>query len=165
MEKEYINLCKFSLYCGLRIEEVLSIKKKNIKDNLIYIDLNDTSTKKHQRVIPIHTNLISILDYQTQSNKGEYIFFNGNNGSEATNVGKRINRRLKKIVPDSVKSFHSFRKNFSQEIELNTDSEEKIKKYLMGHNLGKNVTHNIYNRGKVNLEKLFSCINQISFNY
>ena len=35
----------------------------------------------------------------------------------------------------------------------------------MGHSSGKSVTHNIYNRGKINIEKLVDCIDQISFEY
>ena len=67
---------------------------------------------------------------------------------EVKNVGKRINRRLKSIVPIKEKTFHSFRKNFSQNIELNSKSEDKIKKYLMGHSQSKDITHAVYNRGE-----------------
>ena len=165
MGKEYLNMCRVALYSGLRIEEVLSIKKKNIKDNSIHIDLEDSSSKKHQRIIPIHRNLVPIIEYQKKSNKGNYIFFNGNLENEVKNVGKRINRRLKNIVPIEEKTFHSFRKNFSQNIELNSDSEDKIKKYLMGHSQNKDITHAVYNRGKINIDKLVSCINDIDFEY
>jgi len=161
----YLNMCKVALYCGLRIEEVLSIKQKDVKDNLIYIDLEDTSSKKHQRIIPIHKNLTPIIEKQIKQNNAEYLFFNGNVGNEVGNVGKRLNRRLKTIVPIKEKTFHSFRKNFSQELELNTNSEEKIKQYLMGHTLSKNITHSIYNRGKVNVDKLKECITQVTFDF
>lgn len=165
MDLDYINMCKVSLYCGLRIEEVMSIKKVDIKDNLIYIDLEDTGTKKHQRIVPIHKNLKAAIDRQKKTNRGEYLFFNGNVDNEVTNVGKRVNRRLKTIIPIKEKTFHSFRKNFSQELELNTTTEDKVKKYLMGHSQSKDITHTIYNRGKVNIDKLRGCIDQITFNY
>jgi len=165
MDKEYLNMCKVALYSGLRIEEVLSIKKENIKDNSIHIDLEDSSSKKHQRIIPIHRNLVPSIEYQKKSNKGNYIFFSGNLENEVKNVGKRINRRLKNIIPIKEKTFHSFRKNFSQNIELNSNSEDKIKKYLMGHSQNKDITHAIYNRGKINIDKLVSCINDIDFEY
>ncbi|MEA2018838.1 MAG: tyrosine-type recombinase/integrase, partial [Campylobacterota bacterium] len=161
----YINMCKISLYCGLRIEEVLSIKKIDIKENVLNVEIADTSSKKHKRQIPIHKNIISVIEYQIKHNKGEYIFFSGNVGNEVNNVGKRVNRRIRVIVPNTSKSFHSFRKNFSQEIELNTNSEEIIKKYLMGHSMNKNITHTVYNRGKMNIDKLKDCINQISFQF
>ena len=165
MEKEYIHMAKVALYCGLRIEEVLSLKKEDIKDDMIFIDLEDTGTKKHQRIIPIHKNLKDTIQFQSKHNKGKYLFFLGNVGDQVKNVGKRMNRRLKKIVNVKEKSFHSFRKNFSQELELNTTAEEKTKKYLMGHSQAKDITHMIYNRGKVNTQKLIECIDQITFNY
>lgn len=164
-EQDYINMCKVALYAGLRIEEVLSLKKIDVKDNMIYIDIEDTGTKKHQRIVPIHSNLKSSIEHQIKHNSGEYLFFFGNVGNEVKNVGKRINRKLKKVIEAKEKSFHSFRKNFSQEIELNTNAEERTKKYLMGHSQSKDITHMIYNRGKVNTNKLIDCINQITFNY
>ncbi len=165
MDKVYLNMCRVALYSGLRIEEVLSIKKENIKDNSIHIDLEDSSSKKHQRIIPIHRNLMPTIEYQKKSNKGDFIFFDGNLENEVKNVGKRINRRLKNIIPIKEKTFHSFRKNFSQNIEFNSESEDKIKKYLMGHSQNKDITHAIYNRGKINIDKLVSCVNDIDFEY
>jgi len=165
MEKEYLHMAKVALYCGLRIEEVLSLKKEDIKDGMIFVDMEDTGTKKHQRIIPIHKNLKEVIEFQSKHNKGDYLFFFGNVGDEVKNVGKRVNRRLKKVVNTKEKSFHSFRKNFSQEIELNTKAEEKTKKYLMGHSQSKDITHMIYNRGKVNTQKLIECVDQITFNY
>ena len=164
MEKPYLNMCRIALYCGLRIEEVLSIKKENIKDNLIYIDLEDTSTKNHQRIIPIHKNIINTVNNQIKTNKGIFLFFNGNGGNEVKNVGKRLNRRIQDIVSSKIKTYHSFRKNFSQVIELETNAEEKTKTYLMGHS-NNSVTHTIYNRGKFNVKKLVDCIEQINYEY
>lgn len=165
LDVDFLNMCKLSLYTGLRIEEVLSLKKQDINDDLIYVDLKDTSTKKHQRVIPIHKNLLDTINQQKKHNKGSYLFFNGNIDNEVKNIGKRINRRLKSIISSENKTFHSFRKNFSQEIELKTNAEDKIKKYLMGHSMSRDVTHMVYNRGKMNTEKLKDCINQITFNF
>jgi integrase len=163
MEQEYKYLCKISLYTGLRLEEVLLLKKQDIKDNFIHINLQDTSNKKHQRIIPIHKNILNPLNELKKNKEGIYLFFNKDLENRARNIGKRINRKLKELVKD--KSFHSFRKNFSQEIELNTTAEEKTKKYLMGHSFTKDVTHMVYNRGKTNLEKLEDCINQITYIY
>ncbi|NDK08952.1 tyrosine-type recombinase/integrase [Candidatus Gracilibacteria bacterium] len=165
MEKKYFNMCKFALYAGLRIQEILSIKKDDIKDNLIHITLEDTSHKKHTRVIPIHKNILDLIEYQKKHNPSDYLFFDFSKKEEPKNVGKLVNRRLRKIINDSNKSFHSFRKNFSQEIELNTNGEEKTKKYLLGHSFKNDVTHSIYNKNKINIEKLVDCIKQITFNY
>ncbi len=163
IEKEYLNMCKFALYTGLRLAEILSIKKTDIKDSFINLTLKSTSSKNHARIIPIHNNLIKVINYQKRNNKGSFLFFGG--VKEINKIGKIINKRLKAIVNTKAKTFHSLRKNFSIEIELNTDAEESIKKYLMGHSTAKDITHTIYNRGKVNTTKLINCIQQITFNY
>ena len=111
----------------------------------------------------MHPNLIKVINYQKRNNKGSFLFFCG--VKEINKIGKAVNRRLKTIINTKAKTFHSLRKNFSIEIELNTDAEESIKKYLMGHSTAKNITHTIYNRGKVNTTKLINCIQQITFNY
>jgi len=166
IEKEYKNMYKIALYTGFRLEEILSLKKKDIKDNFIHLTLKSSNNKNHERIMPIHHNIIKTINYQKRTNKGSYLFFNGNiNGNEVKNVGKRLNRKLKNIIPATNKTFHSFRKNFAQELELNTTAEEKIKKYLLGHSFNKDVTHTVYNRGKINTEKLIECINQITFDY
>ena len=165
MEKSYLNMCKFALYTGARLEEILSIKKEDVKDNFIHITLKSTSNKKHSRIIPIHKNILNLIEYQKKHSKYKYLFFDFEKENEVKNAGKRINNRLKKIINDKDKSFHSFRKNFSQEIELNSNAEEKTKKYLMAHTLKKDVTHNDYNLGKINIQKLIDCINQITFEY
>jgi len=144
IEQDYLNMCKVALYAGLRIEEVLSIKKEDIQDNLIHINLQDKTTKKHTRIIPIHKNLQSTINEQIKRNRGIYLFFEGNENHGARNIGKRVNRRLKSIVNSDFKTFHSLRKNFSQELELSTNAEDKIKKYLMGHSLSKDChTHGV----------------------
>ncbi|AOO63826.1 tyrosine-type recombinase/integrase [Sulfurospirillum halorespirans] len=164
MEKVYLNMCKFTIYTGLRLEEVLSVKKEDIHDNLIHVTtLDDTTNKKHQRIIPVHKNIQNLIEYQKKHRKYKYLFFDYEKKNEVKNAGKRVNNRLKKIVNDKDKSFHSFRKNFSQEIELNTNSDEKTKKYLMGHSFKNDVTHTVYNKNKINIEKLRDCINQITF--
>ena len=35
----------------------------------------------------------------------------------------------------------------------------------MGHSQSEDITHTIYNRGKVNIQKLKDCINQMTFEY
>jgi len=164
MEKVYLDLCKFTIYTGLRLEEVLSIKKEDIQDNFIHVTtLDDTNNKKHKRIIPAHKNILEIIKYQTKHSKYKYLFFDYEKENEVKNAGKRTNNRLKKIINEENKSFHSFRKNFSQEIELNTNGDEKTKKYLMGHSFKGDITHTIYNKNKINIQKLVDCISQITF--
>jgi len=162
IEQIYKDFIKVDLYTGFRLQELVTLKKENIdlKNKLINVTLKDTSTKKHTKTTPIHPNILPIIERQLKQGEDDFLFWNATHNA----IGKRINTRIKKVVPDKNKSFHSFKKNFSQEIELNTNAEEKVKKYLLSHSF-KDITHTIYNRGKVNIDKLWDCINQISFEY
>ncbi len=158
--KEDKEFCKLSLFTGMRLEELHTLKKKNIDitEKLINIDLKDTKSKKHQRIIPISSYIFETLKNRIKNLDDEDLLYFSDKSLNA--VGKYINRKLHKIIIEKYKTFHSFRKNFSQLIE-NTDADDKTKKYLMGHSLEKDITHKIYNRNKINIDKLRKCINQI----
>ena len=160
IEQELKQFCKVALYTGARIGEIANIKKDDIdfKENIIKI--NGTKTKNANRIMPISPHILNILKDRIKTNKGQFLFFEDNN---VDRIGKVLNRRLNKIIIEDVKSFHSFRKNFSQEI-LKTNAEEHTRKYLMGHSLNKDITHKIYNQNQMNMNKLFECINSIYFN-
>jgi len=160
IEQELKQFCKVALYTGARIGEIANIKKDDIdfKENIIKI--HGTKTKNANRIMPISPHILNILKDRIKINKGQFLFFQDNN---VDRIGKILNRRLNKIIIEDVKSFHSFRKNFSQEI-LKTNAEEHTRKYLMGHSLNKDITHKIYNQNQMNMNKLFECINSIIFN-
>ncbi len=161
LEERDKDFCKTALYSGLRLGELYSLTKEDIdiKNKLINVNLKDTTSKKHQRIIPISSCIFNILERRIKTiNKKDKVFFN-DKSQNATN--KHITRRINKIVIEKSKTFHSFRKNFSQMIE-DTDADYKTKKYLMGHSLEKDITHTIYNRNKINIDKLRQCIDKIS---
>ncbi len=157
--KDFIKVC---LYTGFRIEELSTLQKTDIdlEENLIYINLEDTSTKKHKKQMPIHKNILPIIKRQIINGEDNLLFWNKTKNA----IGKAVNLRINKVVPNKNKTFHSLRKCFAQELEINTNAEEKTKKYLLSHTY-KDVTHIIYNRGKINIEKLKDCINQITFKF
>lgn len=159
LDQELKQFCKVALYTGARIGEIANIKKDDIdfKENIIKI--NGTKTKNANRIMPISPHILDILKDKIKNNKGLFLFFEDNN---VDRIGKVLNRRLNKIIIEDVKSFHSFRKNFSQEI-LKTNAEEHTRKYLMGHSLNKDITHKIYNQNQMNMNKLFECIEAIEF--
>ena len=159
LEPELKEFCKVAIYTGCRIGEIANIKKADIDLKEKIININGTKTKNAIRIMPINPNILEIIEDKLQSNKSEFLFFEDNNTDR---IGKVLNRRLNKIITDEAKTFHSFRKNFSQKI-LETDAEEHTRKYLMGHSLNKDITHKIYNQNKMNMDKLFRCINAIEF--
>ena len=75
-------------------------------------------------------------------------------------MGKRLNRKINNYLisqdkDKSIKSFHSFRKNFSQTLYLERfQLKEIVISKLMGHSVELNITRSIYNRNKVERDAL-----------
>ena len=159
MESIYKNFCKMGIYTGMRIAEILNIKKIDIEDN--FIKINDGKTKNAIRIIPIHPKILEIIENQIKENQGNFLFFDG----EISKNSKNINRRIRKIIVEKEKTFHSFRKCFSIALETQTVADVKTKNYLLGHSFKKDITHTIYNKGNINKQKLIDAINQIEFNF
>ncbi len=157
-----------ALYTGLRIQEITLLKKENIDlDNeLIIIDREMTKTDSGQRVIPIHKDIIEIIKYKYHRSiekKFDYIL------SETGNVNatsKKINRAINKFISNKEKSFHSLRKNFSQQLyfqqQTNNNIDDKTIKALMGH-AQNDMTFEVYNKNRIALETLREAINSIDY--
>ncbi|MBT5934127.1 tyrosine-type recombinase/integrase [Sulfurimonas sp.] len=103
------EFCLVALFTGLRISEISNLKKVNINTDINFIEVFDGKTKNAIRAIPIHNKIQKILEKRIKS-RFEFLFFEGNSSANS----KKLNRYLNKIITDKSKSFHSFRKNYSQ---------------------------------------------------
>ena len=62
----------------------------------------------------------------------------------------------------SIKSFHSFRKNFTQTLYLERfQLKEIVISKLLGHSVSDNITRKVYNRNKVERESLITAMSCI----
>ena len=130
----------------------------------------DYCLRLNELYIPILNDSKIICLEKPQIEKEFYFPEHGYDYDEVCQYERNVNKNLENYFIEqnkdhTKKSFHSFRKNFSQEIELNTNAEEQIKKYLMGHSFSKDVTYMAYNGQKMNSPKQIDCINQITFTY
>lgn len=68
---KYLNFFYFCCCTGMRVCEALSVKTKNIdkKKHIIRIDMPDSATKKHKRLIPYLPELFSEMELS-----GKYLF-------------------------------------------------------------------------------------------
>ena len=118
------------------------------------------------------------MDLQFEKSKNGYLFFDNDirfNQTESIerNIGKRLNRKIDNLlksygyVDKSIKSFHSLRANFIQELykqyeQRNVGSELYIK-MLVGHKeVSKNITFTTYNKSQVSIDILRDCIYTVS---
>ena len=161
------NICKFSLYSGLRIGEILQLKKEDINSNLIYLKEyeEENLTLKNSnsiREVPVHKNLLKIIHKQKEENKTDFLFYDGNKGKHT----KEINKQLNLIIEDKKKTFHSFRKNFVQKLYgYKPTIDRNIIKIIIGHSTNQDITFKDYNLKKVDDKDLIKAVNIVKYNF
>ncbi len=165
--KEIKNIIVISIISGLRINEILSLKVEDIIkiENNYLLDVKKSKTPSGIRKVPISREFNFLIEESIKNkNDDEYIFYNELDGNRLDKIQKRIMRQIRKYIKDKNKVFHSFRKNFTQELYKN-DIEELYIKLLLGHSLNNNLSFNTYNLSKINNDTLISVINKIDFKY
>jgi integrase len=158
LDDEIKDFCKIAIYTGMRIGELIELTKDNIikEDNYEFFKINDGKTENAKRMVPIHPKIKSIVKYRL-SLCNKYLFFDGNKNA----IDKRINKNLRKIIIDTNKTFHSFRKNFTSKLYATSPKEESFIKVLIGHSIKQNITLSIY--GSVQHKQLVSMIKKVDF--
>jgi integrase len=127
--QRYKDMLMIGIYTGMRVSEILLLKKKNIEDDFIFIEKG--KTKNSTRYIYIHDMIKPIIQKHIDNNPNEYLIFDGD---EQKNI-KAMNRRLANILKDKNKTFHGTRKRFTSELlKINERRLEFIQK-IVGHKL------------------------------
>ena len=142
-----------ALFSGMRLGEIVQLLVTDIKSEgaVWYFDIarNEGETKQlktgsSQRKIPIHPVLIKlgILDHvearRGKDAKGRLFpdIEQGKDGYFSHNFSKWFGRYLKQVQVKTLKtSFHSFRHNFKDALEM-AGVEESRRRVLMGHSDG-----------------------------
>ena len=133
MEEEGLrHLFKIALYSGLRISEILLMKKTDIIDGEFF-NVVQGKTDNAIREVYIHDQIKDLVDYYLKNNESEYLIFN----AELNAITKRVNRNIKSIIGDKRKTFHSTRHNFIERISDNTNSDKIDRMKISGHSLSK----------------------------
>ena len=174
-DEKYKKLCKICLYSGMRIGELLLLKKRNIItiDGKLFIEIKRGDTKiKNQhsiRKIPIHSNIIRLITDFKETVAGNYLFYDlnitGKNIEEeekfVTKETNKMNKLLNKIITDKDKTFHSFRKSFTSKLYDTSPEQESFIKVLVGHSVKNNITLSVY--GNVRVEELIKMVEKVEF--
>ena len=170
MSKEYKDICKIGLYSGLRIGELYLLKNENIIeiDGELYFDIKKgftkVKTKNAVRKIPIHNKIKTMILHYKKSAKNEYLFYKGvktDGDTIVSELTKNINKELNKIIPDSNKTFHSFRKSFTSKLYDTSPDMESYIKVLIGHSVKQNITLSVY--GDVNIKQLLKMVEKVDY--
>ncbi len=167
-DEECQNIFKFAYLTGMRFGEIMGLKINDIEEigSHRVIDIKEGKTKTSVRLIPTNNDIDKILYEQIKKSKNGFIFLDYEKDEEVRKkpkgnpIGKRLNRKINNYLigngkDKTIKSFHSFRKNFSQTLYLERfQLKEIVISKLMGHSVEDNITRNVYNRNKVERDAL-----------
>ena len=172
-------------FTGMRIGEIVPLKYKNLKDleclNINYLE--DTKTKKHNRLIPIHKTLkrelIKYFEENNIKNDNDNLFkMKKLNDNVNKQIKKQINIINEKIINDedkrAYKTSHKFRYKFIQELNHHHQELANYITVLCGHTTSEdgkyhkksnsnNINFDLYNKGKANWDTLVKMIHCFDF--
>ncbi|MFA9374696.1 MAG: tyrosine-type recombinase/integrase [Poseidonibacter sp.] len=141
-------LFKTLLYTGMRLDELSSIKKKNIRNDAFYFF---DSKNKFRKIVPIHENILDEMNkIFSKINDDDYIFKNNIKGKNRVDDIRNpfndlfkkldINRTLHKTRATFITYLNFYNDNFnSKDITTLTHSLQGMddKKYVVAKNIDK----------------------------
>lgn len=114
-KKELKDYMAFALHTGLRLSEIWSLDESSVseRDGIKFIKVQTAKQKGGDvkfRELPIHKNIYRLSDMKwlTKIKKGK---------SDCNYLGKRLNKHIHAVLPDSNVSFHRLRANFASAIK------------------------------------------------
>ena len=159
LNEEQALLFNTLLYSGMRFDEVISLKKSNIKNDSFYFK---DSKGYFDKVVPIHKNILDSIYAKLENLKdNQYLFFTpdtSNKKREINNIRQSINNKLKGLTN---KTLHKTRATFITYLNffIGDFSERDIKSFT--HQLS-GEDQKVYNKAK-NITKLKAIIDSINF--
>ena len=146
-DKSLADLIFIGAYTGARIEEICSLKRKDINLMKRAIKISDAKTEAGVREIPIHTKLFPLIN-NLMKYDDEYLIPNltkNKYGDRSNAIGKRFGRLKKNLGYSKSHVFHSIRKTFTTQLE-NASVLENITADIIGHEKPR-MTYGLYSGG------------------
>lgn len=145
------------LYTGMRIGELLAVKKADINRRQKYIRIAKSKTKSGIRIIPIHPRVLPLVESR-MAEKGEY-FISDPNGNPYTYARYcQIWEKLMRGIRGEKHTPHDTRHTCATLLD-NAEVNEAAKKRLLGH-AGKDITEAVYTHK--NLRQLRKAIEKLT---
>jgi integrase len=154
---EYIGVILMLLYSGVRISEMLDLKKENVNMDEKWFDIIASKTNAGIRKVPIADKIFNYFEYWINKNNSEYLL--------STPDGQHFEYR---------NYYDSYWSPFMEQMNLNhtphctrhtcislltvAGVDERIIKKIVGHK-GQGVTQQVYTH--IEIEELLSAINKI----
>jgi integrase len=162
-----------AMYTGMRIKEICSLKVIDLKlvEGVQCFEITNAKTLAGDRVVPIHTKLIPLIDKLLLTAKGDHAEIPDNTylipgltfnkyADRSNAVGKRFGRLKTSLGFNSKKVFHSIRSCVVTQLDRSEFRETSIAK-LVGHE-NPNVTIKRYSQGQ-DIPELVRMIKSLSY--
>lgn len=157
------HIFRIGLYTGMRVGEIAQLKKQHIDFDKQIITIDFSKTPSGLRVIPIHNDIVEIFKFYYCNPIDDFLFIKNGNKNILT---KKMGKEIRKYFTDSKKVFHSTRKNLAIELykfEQKNQIKETTIKRIMGHDTSDNITFDVYNLNKVDIEVLRNAIDKVNY--
>lgn len=146
------------IYTGMRVMELGELKAADVHLDERYIDLQGTKTKSAKRIVPIHKDIVPVVE-ALLADGGEYLVVNGH-GLPITYPQWKVQviARVNDVI-GTKHTLHDTRHTFISAAERSgLDANSIILKRIVGHSTGGNTTA-IYTHK--NIDDLLAAIDKI----
>jgi len=156
------NLVRLGAHTGCRIEELCSMPLTKVKsDRFVVVD---AKTESGWREIPIHKDLIQLVEQLVQQSTDEFLLsgLSSNNkyNKRSPAIGHRFSRLKTKLGYDGRYVFHSFRRTLIQQM-LEGDVPEQHTALIVGHDLD-TMSYGLYG-SDISFKKKQQIMNLVSY--
>jgi integrase len=153
------DLILLGWYTGGRLEELCKLTKDNVitVDGIQCFDFPKSKSKASKRVVPIHPNLLSIINRLIKDSVDNFLIPTSSSapyGKRSHAISKAFGRLRDQTGFSRLHVFHSFRHTAVTEL-IRADVPEHLAQELIGHD-SKSVTHTVYSKGASAAQKLIA---------
>ncbi len=157
------DLILIAMHTGARIEEICSLRCKDINLTEESFTISDAKTRAGIRTIPIHSFIKPRVKKLVLNSKDDYLLPNlskNKYGDRSNALGKRFGRLKEKHQFSNRHVFHSIRKTFTTLLENNGVSEN-VAADIVGHEKPR-ITYGLYSGGST-LETMREAIEKVRY--
>jgi integrase len=158
-DKDIIKIILILIYSGLRIGELLDLKKENVYIDERYLDIKDSKTNAGIRKVPINHKILDFIKEFYNKNE-EYLLLNrlGKQFKYSNFKREYFDRTINNLGFNSKISIHSTRHTTISLLVRNNANSTHIKK-IVGHSSFEELYERVYNHS--NLKELIETIDLI----
>ncbi len=146
------------IYTGMRIEELLLTASSDVHLEERYIMNRGTKTENALRIVPIHKDILPILEKRLARNGENLIVTEAGNPIEYSNFHNPVFKKFCKAF-DLKHSIHETRHSFAT---YTAHIDSTLRSYMIGHSTG-SLTNDVYTHPEVLLPELIAEIDKVDF--